>query len=211
MTLMLLVGPQTPMLFQGQEFGSRRPFFYFADHGGDLARAVREGRTAFMGQFPSAKGEPVPDPAAPATFERSILDWSDCGPDNPMLRLHRDALRLRREDPTLGLQGSAGLYSGAVGEVMFLRYRGTDPLLDRLLIINLGVDHVSPTLTTPLVAPPGPAGWRRLIGSEELRYGGRGMAPFETRDGYRFEGRAAMLLAAAETDLDAARYPEDDA
>jgi maltooligosyltrehalose trehalohydrolase len=211
MTLMLLVGPETPMLFQGQEFGSRRPFHYFADHGPELARAVREGRMAFMGQFPSAKGEPVPDPAAPATYRRSVLDWSDCTPDNPVLLLHRDALRLRREDPTLRLQGSAGLHSGAVGDVVFLRYRGTDPSLDRLLIINLGGDHVSATLATPLVAPPGPEGWRRLIGSEELRYGGRGMAPFETRDGYRFEGRAATLLAAAATDLDAARDPEDDA
>ena len=31
MTALLLLGPATPMLFQGQEYGSQRPFVYFAD------------------------------------------------------------------------------------------------------------------------------------------------------------------------------------
>ena len=31
MTAVLLLGPATPMLFQGQEFASPTPFLYFAD------------------------------------------------------------------------------------------------------------------------------------------------------------------------------------
>jgi len=43
MTALLLLSPQTPMLFQGEEFDASSPFPFFADHGGDLARLVREG------------------------------------------------------------------------------------------------------------------------------------------------------------------------
>ena len=37
LTTLLLLGPWTPLLFQGQEFGASSPFLYFADHGPDLA------------------------------------------------------------------------------------------------------------------------------------------------------------------------------
>jgi maltooligosyltrehalose trehalohydrolase len=53
MTAFLLLAPQTPMLFQGQEFSASSPFYYFADHKGELARLVREGRLREVTQFPS--------------------------------------------------------------------------------------------------------------------------------------------------------------
>ena len=34
---LLLLGPQTPMLFMGQEFAASSPFLYFADHEPELA------------------------------------------------------------------------------------------------------------------------------------------------------------------------------
>ena len=46
-----MLGPATPMLFQGQEFGSSSPFFFFADHHPELARLVSKGRREFMSQF----------------------------------------------------------------------------------------------------------------------------------------------------------------
>ena len=81
-TALTLLMPGTPMLFQGQEFGATTPFHYFADHQPDLAKLVRDGRIEFMGQFPSvaadrALQETLPDPAAPETFERCKLDWSE--------------------------------------------------------------------------------------------------------------------------------------
>ena len=57
MTAYFLLMPGIPMLFQGQEFGASSPFFYFADHEVDLSRAVREGRGAFLAQFPSLASE----------------------------------------------------------------------------------------------------------------------------------------------------------
>jgi maltooligosyltrehalose trehalohydrolase len=53
MTAFLLLGPWTPMLFQGQEFNASTPFLFFADHDPELAEAVKRGRAEFMSQFPS--------------------------------------------------------------------------------------------------------------------------------------------------------------
>ena len=68
MTAYLLLAPGTPMLFQGQEFASSAPFLYFADHQGELGDKVREGRAAFLAQFPSIATPQVmaalPDPTA---------------------------------------------------------------------------------------------------------------------------------------------------
>ena len=44
MTALLLLMPQTPMLFQGQEFAASSPFLYFADHNPELAKLVAQGR-----------------------------------------------------------------------------------------------------------------------------------------------------------------------
>ncbi|MBE2283865.1 MAG: malto-oligosyltrehalose trehalohydrolase [Prosthecobacter sp.] len=54
LTALLLLGPNTPMLFQGQEFASSSPFLYFADHNPELAALVAQGRAKFLEQFPSA-------------------------------------------------------------------------------------------------------------------------------------------------------------
>ena len=60
LTALLLLQPQTPMLFQGQEFGARSPFLYFADHKPELAKLVRDGRLEFLAQFPSFQGRAIP-------------------------------------------------------------------------------------------------------------------------------------------------------
>ena len=66
MTALLLLGPWTPMLFQGQEFGASSPFVYFTDMSGDLREAIRAGRFKFLAQFPSLASEEIqkqlPDP-----------------------------------------------------------------------------------------------------------------------------------------------------
>ena len=50
---LLLLGPSTPMLFQGQEFAATTPFNYFADHNPELSRLVNAGRLEFYKQFRS--------------------------------------------------------------------------------------------------------------------------------------------------------------
>src|SRR5262249_39652646 len=73
MTALLLLGPQTPMLFQGQEFAASAPFLYFADHRPELAEQVARGRREFLTQFPSIRAGGNADrldlPSSLDTFE----------------------------------------------------------------------------------------------------------------------------------------------
>src|SRR5206468_182832 len=81
LTALLLLGPGTPMLFQGQEFGSTAPFRFFADHHQELSKLVHAGRRKFLEQFPSIASEAsqaaVLDPASPQTFESCKLDFAE--------------------------------------------------------------------------------------------------------------------------------------
>jgi maltooligosyltrehalose trehalohydrolase len=105
MTALLLLGPQVPMLFQGQEFGASSPFLYFADHTPELMEQVRRGREDFLSQFQSiaswGKVATLPDPGDPATFERSKLDHGERASHPELIALHRDLLALRRSDAVL--------------------------------------------------------------------------------------------------------------
>lgn len=75
----VLLLPQTPMLFMGEEWGSRRPFLFFCDYQNELAQAVREGRRKeFAGFAPFNDAERralIPDPNARETRDASVLDW----------------------------------------------------------------------------------------------------------------------------------------
>jgi maltooligosyltrehalose trehalohydrolase len=72
---LLLLSPFVPMLFQGEEWGTKTPFLYFTDHDNELGRLVAEGRAKEFSSF-SWQGE-VPNPQLPETFERSRLDWNE--------------------------------------------------------------------------------------------------------------------------------------
>jgi maltooligosyltrehalose trehalohydrolase len=72
---LMLLSPQIPLLFMGEEVASRSPFLFFTDHHGELARAVREGRRGEFAKFPAfadpTNRERIPDPNAPQTFADS--------------------------------------------------------------------------------------------------------------------------------------------
>lgn len=123
-TAMLLIQPAIPLLFMGEEWGSRQPFLFFTDFTGDLAEAVRVGRRREFARFPSfadaAARDAIPDPNAVSTFERSRLDWAalDAPEHAARLALVRRLLRLRRDVivPRLAtMPGHAGR-AAAVGE-----------------------------------------------------------------------------------------------
>ena len=109
MTALLLLAPATPMLFQGQEFAASAPFRFFADFSPEMAALVREGRAKFLSQFPSiASPEMIArlsDPTDAHTFEQCKLDHAERASHAEAYALHRDLLRLRREDPVF--QGTA--------------------------------------------------------------------------------------------------------
>jgi len=98
MTALMLLIPGTPMLFQGQEFGTSSPFLYFADHNPELAQAVQKGRAEFVKQFPSLTSDRaqagIPAPHDPQTFERCKLNWNERITNDGWVRLHRDLLAI---------------------------------------------------------------------------------------------------------------------
>jgi maltooligosyltrehalose trehalohydrolase len=199
LTAYVLLGPGTPMLFQGQEFASTADFAYFAHHTGDLASAVRKGRAEFMSQFPSmavaSTGARADDPDARATFTKCKLDPAERERNVQALALHRDLFALRHGDPTLRAQGAHGYDGSVLGEAAFvLRFFGEDETTDRLLVINLGPDLRLVPSPEPLLAPPNGAPWCVSWSSEDPRYGGSGTPALDTPEGWRIYGESAALL-----------------
>src|SRR5437773_3759570 len=81
-TALLLLGPWTPLLFQGEEFGASSPFLFFADVGDAAVRdAIRKGRAELLAPFLSLTEEEtlttVPAPDDPEVFARCKLDFSE--------------------------------------------------------------------------------------------------------------------------------------
>jgi maltooligosyltrehalose trehalohydrolase len=211
LSALFLLMPGTPMLFQGQEFASSKPFLYFADHEPELAGRVREGRAEFLAQFPSIcdwmAHAALPDPSAPETFERCKLDFSEREEHAATYSLYRDLLALRRTDGAFRDQGRRQRLDGAVlgSDAFVLRffnpalnsdYAGGAPGEDRLLLVNLGRDLRLESVAEPLLAPPSEARWRLRWSSEHPRYGGVGAPSIEDEDGiWRLPARSAVVMA----------------
>ena len=112
-----LLNPQVPMLFMGEEWGSRQPFPFFCDFTGDLAEAVRKGRREEFKKFPEFRDENarkrIPDPLAESTFQSAKLHWDELDrSDGTAWRdWYRQALAVRREKVTPLLRQIGG-YSG---------------------------------------------------------------------------------------------------
>ena len=208
MTALFLLSPQTPLIFQGQEFGASSPFLYFADQRAELASKVREGRAQFLSQFSSlARSEvraALADPGNRATFEQCKLDLREREGHAATYRLHRDLLSLRRAERSLHDNGDSILDGAVLGDEAFvLRFFRTDDD-DRLLIVNLGRDLTLESAAEPFLAPPAGARWRQQWSSEDLCYGGAGNPPVESEEGcWRLPAETAVLLRASPLDREA--------
>jgi maltooligosyltrehalose trehalohydrolase len=94
---LLLLSPETPLLFMGQEYDEPNPFQFFTDYGDPaLQRAVREGRQQEFKDF-DFSGDSVPDPQAPATFTNSKLNWQLTEGECLMLDWYKYLLALRKK------------------------------------------------------------------------------------------------------------------
>jgi maltooligosyltrehalose trehalohydrolase len=200
MTALLLLGPWTPMLFQGQEFGASSRFVYFADMSGDLREAIRVGRFKFLAQFPSMADEEMqqklPDPSDPETFASCKLDFSERETNKQFYDLHCDLIKLRREDPRFREQKMRGVDGAVLGPAsLVLRYFADDGD-DRLLLVNLGEDQrleLEPA-PEPLLAPPFGYRWETLWTSDSPRYGGPGAVQITSDEPWLLPAEAAFAL-----------------
>jgi maltooligosyltrehalose trehalohydrolase len=198
MTAVHLLSPQTPMLFQGQEFAASTPFLYFNDCHGEQRQQVRAGRGKFLSQFPSlgtpAMQSRLVDPADEQTFERSKLKHQEREMHGEAFSLHRDLLRIRHEDTVLRRQDANDIHGSALtADAFFVRY--LPPTGEtRLLIVNFDRDLRLESIAHPLIAPPAGTRWATLWSSEDPAYGGSGTPELDTSDGWRIPGESAVLL-----------------
>jgi maltooligosyltrehalose trehalohydrolase len=194
---LLLLAPQTPMLFMGQEFAAAAPFLYFTDHEPELGRAITEGRREEFAGF-SAFSDPemrrqIPDPQAEETFRRSKVDWRERERNAGVLVLYTDLLALRRDDLVLAAQDRQRLHATAPSDEVVALHRWTEAG-HRLVLVNFGG-----AMTVPLagvLAPGGPfEGWRVTWHSNEARYGGDSAPPSLADGAVRLPASTAALLA----------------
>jgi maltooligosyltrehalose trehalohydrolase len=195
LTALTLLGPATPLLFQGQEFSSSSPFVYFADHREELRESIRAGRREFLAQFASIADPSVlpqlPSPVDESTFLKCKLDLDERRTHTSAYALHRDLLQLRGARAAIT---SPRRVDGAVlaGDAMLLRYFGDEE--DLLLVVNIGHDLDLSPAPEPLLAPPGGTRWTLLWSSESAKYGGQGTAALHPEWEWRLPGEAAVLL-----------------
>jgi len=137
---LLILCPQIPLLFMGEEVASRSSFLFFTDHNEQLAAAVREGRQrefARFAGFPAQAGRTLPDPNAVETFERSVPKPD---PERGKAReaLYRRLLAIRRTELMPRLEGARAIEANAIGPAAVLaRWRMNDGAI-LTLATNLG-------------------------------------------------------------------------
>ncbi len=151
-TTLLLLTPQIPLLFMGQEWATTAPFLYFTSHTGELAEAVRAGRRKEFAHFEAfsdpAKRDRIPDPNADTSFTQSMPDPAEAasGPHEAWLILHRDLLAVRAAEIMPRLQDAAAIGAIALGTAgVHARWRMGDGQV-LAIAMNLG--------DTPVPCPP---------------------------------------------------------
>ncbi len=144
---LLLLSPQIPLLFMGEEAGAREPFLYFTDYRDrELAQAVRDGRRQEFAKFPefadAQKRSTIPDPNAAKTFERSRPALGD----NERRTLYTQLLRLRRERLMSRLKGICAEGARALGPAAVLAKWRFDDGARLLVACNVGDEAVAADL-----------------------------------------------------------------
>ena len=183
----VLLSPNLPLLFMGEEYGESAPFLYFTSHSdSDLIEAVRNGRREEFARF-HWLGE-MPDPQDETTFARSRIRWElrDQGRHNILREFYHKLLALRRQISALAHSDkSAMTVTSLEGENLLAMHRWSDSSR-AFAVFHFGAQPAQVTL-------PMPAGrWRRILDSAETRWQGPGSeAPREIDS----PGHASLVLS----------------
>lgn len=194
---LLLLGPNTPMIFQGQEFASSSPFYYFADHKEELNQQIQKGRKVFLAQFPSLATKEAQrsmlKPFDPLTFTKCKLDFNERKKNGEVYALYKDLLHLRKNDPVFKAMKYLKVDGAVLGSDSFLiRFFG-GKRGDRLIIINFGADHTFNPAPEPLLVAGQDLEWEVILSSEFFIYGGEGSSPINTPH-WKIPGHSAIVL-----------------
>jgi maltooligosyltrehalose trehalohydrolase len=176
-TVLLLLAPETPLLFMGQEYAATTPFLYFTDHHDELGRLVTVGRREEFAKFRAfcdpALREQIPDPQAESTFLRSRLDPSERERNPGYNRLFYDLMRLRQTDVVFADPDRARTATSAPGDhVVAMRRWNEDATLERVVIANFGPALEAPLAGDSALASLERGDWKVILSIAVRRYGG---------------------------------------
>lgn len=125
-----LLSPQIPMLFMGEEWGTKRPFLFFSDVDQEFREGIIEQRKLVFGKYVAKekRGIEPPDPMAESSFRNSKLDWSELQQTGAvdLLGLYRKLIQIRRTEIVpllLGVGGHSGGYEMVGGHGFRVEWR----------------------------------------------------------------------------------------
>jgi len=165
----VLLSPNIPLLFMGEEYGDETPFQYFVSHSNqELIEMVRRGRREEFA--PSDWQGELPDPQSEETFRRSKirLDLHRHGKHKILFEFYKTLMNYRKEIPALSHLSKAGMEvracEGAAALMMRRRY---------------GEDQISAIFSfseipTEVNISMEPGLWQKTIDSSERQWEGPG-------------------------------------
>lgn len=163
----LLLGPNVPLLFMGEEYAETAPFQYFVDHGDPaLIEMVRTGRTAEFASF--GKSEAFPDPQDPETFARSRLvrGRRRTPRQSQMLAWYRALITLRTSSPAFA--STTHRVRWWESERMLAVHRPAEGDPSALVVLGFSSTPAAVILREP------PGVWRRRLDAADAAFGGKG-------------------------------------
>ena len=164
----LLLSPNIPLLFMGEEYGESSPFLYFVSHTDpDLVEAVRAGRKKEFSAF-HLEGE-YSDPQGSETFQKSKLRWEDRkeGKHKALWELHQLLIQFRRTIPALKNLDKQNLEASSVEEDKLLLLRRWSNESQIFAILNFNTKNVT--------LKPIPSGnWQKILDSADPKWMGPG-------------------------------------
>ena len=194
--------PGTPMLFQGQEFAASGPFLYFADHAGELAPAVREGRAEFLCAVPELSRAGPRDAAAPipAIARRSSAASSIRASARGTPPRWRCTAICWRCAATIRCSAPARRASTArvlADDALVLRFFGGGGTATGCWSSTSAADRDADDRARAAAGAARRTCAGQLVwSSEDPRYGGAGVLAPETDDGWRLPAEAARAAGA---------------
>jgi len=169
----VLLSPNLPLLFMGEEYGEEAPFQYFVSHSDqELIEAVRRGRKE---EFSAFQWEGIlPDPQDEMTFLRSKidLDLRHHEKHHTLLEFYRTLIQLRKDIPSLSSLDRRGIKVEAFERdkaILMKRQCGEDQVIE---VFNFSDKPIRIETTIDK------GDWQRVIGSACEEWGGIGaLAP----------------------------------
>jgi len=166
----VLLSPDIPLLFMGEEYGETAPFLYFIDHGDPtLVEAIRQGRQR---EFAALGWSDGADPYDAETFERSRLQINieNNSKQHAHLSWCQALTTLRKTIPSLGTGEKTGdlrVWTHSKANTLVLFRKAED---GPSALIILGFNKEAATLT--LQQPEGQ--WYRRLDNQDPQFGGSG-------------------------------------